>query len=1481
MKKRVLGLLLVLLLLVQLFPATVLAEEEPFFAFAAATGEKILIAPAKVAYSGDESVAQALKNSGYDLDGLDSGFVTKIQGVAGNYRRVDDKGGVALDQPAKSITFLVFIEYDVQEETTAAFGSLIKAMVSYNTAGNGVENYAPAQQAYHAAEAALLGAGADAVTLEKNLSDAMKRYDEEILHGSKVTAALTVQTLDGKSVPDYTLDTADAYGRTAQFHAGEAVELVPGAYTFALTDGKGGQAAGSMTLTDEGKVQIGGQQTDALCLPDGSWLGEPVLHNGSMASGRYEQDGDTFYVADSETSPYLYLSKGDAIGERSISAVAVYCSSSGKNTELAVAWESQTARLTDALAAGTEGGTVTLRAVYAYQGYEVRQSCTLHLERTPTLAGLSVLSSGAEQLPGFKPEQMRYTFNVASQEILITPYTRNGAYTVTIDGKAAAAGESFSRSLTLGSNSVDVKLTLANGRSKTYTLNVGRVAAKTVTILHDADLQVQVLDRNGQTITPASDDGSKAVYPLLPQNNYQYVARKGVFAVTESFSAMSDQTITAKRPIEEDWLDSLQICAGSAKTAAGTYLDAAAFQPAKHSYTIQFPDTSSTVYVWAMSDTASQIKLLETGISVSVRSLTSSGKAVHGLLSADGVWKTMTLRLTKTQDGCTYTQDYMVEVRRRLSLKTLTLEIDGEAMEIHPLVNGQLQENKNFDKAILSYQADLLTTAQTAKVTAAAYAPQAVIQVNGTAYDGRALTLDPKQQVETLTVTLCDSATGTPSQSYTIRLSKREPLKAVFTVTDQSDGALPDGVTAVYNKKTGERIIPNDDQTFPLVDGTVYRYVATCLGYVGKTGEVTAGAENCQIRIALQKAPAASYGSGITSDWPDFRGGTDNNGLVSAKTPIESEKAMLSWATKLGNSYGSGATGCPILITQDGWDYVVAYAGNSIVKVDALSGKVVASGIMKTNSSFAINSATYGGGMIFVALSGGCVQAFDAKTLNSLWVYTDALGGQPNCPIVYRDGYLYTGFWNGEEKTQANFVCLTATDEVTGTDTEAKLPVWNCTVEGGFYWAGAYVGQNYLLVGTDDGAGGYTSPTGGLLCLDPRTGLEFDSLHDLIGDVRSSVSYDSGTNRYYFTSKGGYFYSVGVEAQDGGYRLTDLKSLRLENGSGGTAMSTSTPVVYNGRAYIGVSGTGQFTPYSGHNITVIDIPSWTIAYRVTTQGYPQTSGMLTTGYDDGYAYVYFFDNYTPGKLRVIKDKPGVTEPLIYTKETNNGNAYFTGKVIFTPNGSQAQYAICSPICDSYGNIYFKNDSAYMMALSNTIESIDLLQGPAKTLYRPGEQFDPAGMIVRLNYSNGTSRVVPATRGKISYLAGTGTALKEGETETEVHFLYTMYQNREGNLNRSEPGKPYASPTVKVPISVQSEQPEPPEPEITYGDLNGDGKVNALDLILMKRYLAKKATFDADQLAAADLNGDSKVNALDLILLKRYLAKKIDQFPAQK
>ena len=105
--------------------------------------------------------------------------------------------------------------------------------------------------------------------------------------------------------------------------------------------------------------------------------------------------------------------------------------------------------------------------------------------------------------------------------------------------------------------------------------------------------------------------------------------------------------------------------------------------------------------------------------------------------------------------------------------------------------------------------------------------------------------------------------------------------------------------------------------------------------------------------------------------------------------------------------------------------------------------------------------------MIFVGLSGGKIQAFNAKTLESLWIYTDPLGGQPNTSPTYHDGYIYVGFWNGESKP-GNFVAISVTDEDPMKTDEAKLASWSYACVGGFYWAGAYVTDNLCIVGTDD-----------------------------------------------------------------------------------------------------------------------------------------------------------------------------------------------------------------------------------------------------------------------------------------------------------------------------------------------------------------------------------------------------------------------------
>lgn len=57
--------------------------------------------------------------------------------------------------------------------------------------------------------------------------------------------------------------------------------------------------------------------------------------------------------------------------------------------------------------------------------------------------------------------------------------------------------------------------------------------------------------------------------------------------------------------------------------------------------------------------------------------------------------------------------------------------------------------------------------------------------------------------------------------------------------------------------------------------------------------------------------------------------------------------------------------------------------------------------------------------------------------------------------------------------------------------------------------------------------------------------------------------------------------------------------------------------------------------------------------------------------------------------------------------------------------------------------------------------------------------------------------------------------------------------------------------------------------VIYGDLSGDGKINALDAIKLNRYTIGTSSLTGCYLAAADVSGDGKSNALDAIIINRY------------
>ena len=184
-----------------------------------------------------------------------------------------------------------------------------------------------------------------------------------------------------------------------------------------------------------------------------------------------------------------------------------------------------------------------------------------------------------------------------------------------------------------------------------------------------------------------------------------------------------------------------------------------------------------------------------------------------------------------------------------------------------------------------------------------------------------------------------------------------------------------------------------------------------------QNGEVGVTAE---LSLELVKAAEnTSLRHDLSAEWADFRGtqyqngqlvqgvnALTNNGITTVPVPVSADDSVLYWANKLGDGFDANAVGSPILVG----DYLITYSGSTIFKIDTISGAVVKTGKMHHESSFSITPPTYYDGMIFVALADGYVQAFDAETLESLWIYKDKKGGQPNSPITVRDGYLYTGF---------------------------------------------------------------------------------------------------------------------------------------------------------------------------------------------------------------------------------------------------------------------------------------------------------------------------------------------------------------------------------------------------------------------------------------------------------------------------------------
>lgn len=80
-------------------------------------------------------------------------------------------------------------------------------------------------------------------------------------------------------------------------------------------------------------------------------------------------------------------------------------------------------------------------------------------------------------------------------------------------------------------------------------------------------------------------------------------------------------------------------------------------------------------------------------------------------------------------------------------------------------------------------------------------------------------------------------------------------------------------------------------------------------------------------------------------------------------------------------------------------------------------------------------------------------------------------------------------------------------------------------------------------------------------------------------------------------------------------------------------------------------------------------------------------------------------------------------------------------------------------------------------------------------------------------------------------------------------------------------------------SLELDNITPAEPQVTVGDINGDGEITLKDATLLLQHVNKVATLENSQLAAADINGDGEITLKDATLLLQYVNKIIDTLPS--
>lgn len=487
--------------------------------------------------------------------------------------------------------------------------------------------------------------------------------------------------------------------------------------------------------------------------------------------------------------------------------------------------------------------------------YTQSMDLTLRLDRMPTLGSLRVTNAaGTAQAAteSFSSTKTEYTYKILDSEntLKIYPTATVSGSVITVNGNVLDADGSAT--VTISGNTT-VMITVSSGNyATTYTLTIQPGQGKKVTFKTASDVTLTVVNRNGEELAYTKTSGSGGtvnyLYTLVPGDDYSYVATQGTYYHAKKSFTLGSSEVIQVSVVQGDWLTSLALGNSENTGSKGNLFPEASFSKSTHTYTVNVPDYSSAVYAWATVARGSCSAVYprqssasggSATVSVVIPSKLTGTNLMQALLTGSAYSNVLTFRvsyLDKSVD-VTYYTDYMICLERTLSLKNMSVSVQG----------GQVLMNRNggtgFSRTETDYSVLVPAAASSLKITVQTHTDSPrygdtdngyLVSVNGKnvgIIENTGTVEVPLNGTETdeeIKIVVTNKYNQNAHTEYRLTIKKAATTAVAFQTNPKN------ALIYIYEQGAGNRVWPTDDGIFALSEGFTYYCSISLYGYVAQ-----------------------------------------------------------------------------------------------------------------------------------------------------------------------------------------------------------------------------------------------------------------------------------------------------------------------------------------------------------------------------------------------------------------------------------------------------------------------------------------------------------------------------------------------------------------------------------------------------------------------------------------------------------------------